>query len=103
MKAKGQVRLRKRRMKSGGWSLYLDIYQAGMRRYEYLHLYLNDERTPQDRAANAETMRLAEAVRSRRNIELQRLGAAIALTACSVTPRIWATSFCLMPKSRSFC
>lgn len=74
MKAKGQVRLRKRKMKGGGWSLYLDIYQGGMRRYEYLHIYLEEERVPQDRAANAEKLRLAEAVRSRRNIELQRLG-----------------------------
>ena len=77
MKAKGQVRLRKRKMKGGGWSLYLDIYQSGMRRYEYLRLYLNEERSPADRMANAETMRLAEAVRARRNIELQRLGAAM--------------------------
>lgn len=77
MKAKAQVRLRKRKMKGGGWSLYLDIYRAGMRRYEYLHLYLEEERTPAERLKNAETMRLAEAVCSRRNIELQRLGAAM--------------------------
>lgn len=77
MKAKGQVRLRKRRIKGGGWSLYLDIYHAGMRRYEYLRLYLNEERTPEDRLHNSETLRLAEAVRARRNIELQRLGAAM--------------------------
>lgn len=95
MKAKGQVRLRKRRTKSGGWSLYLDIYQAGMRRYEYLRLYLNDERTPEDRIQNAETMRLAEAVRARRNIELQRLGAAMPMPsekAMSVLLREWVES-----------
>lgn len=62
-------------MKGGGWSLYLDIYHAGMRRYEYLHLYLEEERSPEERQRNSETLRLAEAVRSRRNIEVQRLGA----------------------------
>ncbi len=77
MKAKGQVRLRRRKMKGGGWSLYLDIYRGGMRRYEYLRLYLNEGRSPAERMANEETMRIAEAVRSRRNIELQRMGAAM--------------------------
>ena len=69
MKAKGQVR------KNGGASLYLDIYEKGIRRYEYLHLYLTEERTPQDRNLNAETMRVAEAMRARRMIEVQREGA----------------------------
>ena len=62
MKAKAQVRLRRRKMKGGGWSLYLDIYHAGIRRYEYLRLYLAEERTPEDRQKNSETLRLAEAV-----------------------------------------
>ena len=79
MKAKAQVRLRRRKMKGGGWSLYLDIYHAGMRRYEYLRLYLAEERTPEDRQKNSETLRLAEAVAARRNIEVQRLGAAMTM------------------------
>ena len=81
MKAKGQVRLRKRQMKGGGWSLYLDIYEKGMRRYEYLRMYLAEERTPADRQKNAETLRVAEAVRARRMIELQARGAGLAVSS----------------------
>lgn len=66
-------------MKGGGMSLYLDIYDRGIRRYEYLHLYLNEERTPADRNLNAETMRVAEAIRARRMIEVQREGAGMAM------------------------
>lgn len=79
MKAKGQVRLRRRTLKNGGASLYLDIYDRGIRRYEYLHLYLNEERTPADRNLNAETLRVAEAMRARRMIEVQREGAGLAM------------------------
>lgn len=75
MKAKGQVRLRSRKLKRGGASLYLDIYHKGLRRYEYLRLYLREERTPMDRQQNSETMRVAEAMRARRMIELQRRAA----------------------------
>ena len=71
-KAKEQVRLRSRKLKGGASSLYLDIYSKGMRRYEYLHLYLREERTPNDRNLNAETLRVAEALRARAMIEFQR-------------------------------
>lgn len=79
MKAKGQVRLRKRQLKEGGWSLYLDIYSRGLRRYEYLHLYLVEERQPSDRIKNAETMRVAEAICARRMVEVQTKGVGLAL------------------------
>lgn len=79
MKAKGQVRLRKRKMKGGGWSLYLDIYSRGIRKYEYLHLYLVEERSPSDRVKNAETMRVAEAIAARRMVEVQTRGVGLAL------------------------
>jgi len=72
MKAKEQVRLRSRKLKNGGASLYLDIYSKGVRKYDYLGLYLREERTPHDRALNGETMRVAEAIRARRMIEFQR-------------------------------
>lgn len=78
MKAKGNVRLRKRKIR-GGWSLYLDIYTRGVRRYEYLRLYLAEERTPADRQKNAETLRVAEAVCARRMMELQAFGAGLAV------------------------
>lgn len=66
-------------MKGGGWSLYLDIYSRGIRRYEYLRLYLAEERTPQDRVRNAETMRVAESICGRRMIEVQARGAGLTL------------------------
>lgn len=66
-------------MKGGGWSLYLDIYLKGIRRYEYLRMYLAEERTPQDRARNAETLRVAEAIAARRMVEVQTKGMGLAL------------------------
>lgn len=72
MKAKGQIQLRKRKLKNGGYSLYLDIYNRGVRAYEYLHLYLQEERTPDDRFQNKETLRVAESMRAMRMIDLQR-------------------------------
>ena len=71
MKAKGQVQLRMKPLKKGGKSLYLDIYRNGVRRYEFLHLYLAPERTGDDRLRNEEVIRVAEAIRAKRTIELQ--------------------------------
>lgn len=76
-KAKGQVKLRTKPLKDGGRSLYLDIYRDGIRRYEFLHLYLVAERSAGDRLRNQETMRVAEAICSKRNMELQLQGNAM--------------------------
>ena len=65
MKSKEPVRLREKKLKNGNKSLYLDIYDGGFRRYEFLHLYLVDERTREDRERNNETMRVAQAIKSR--------------------------------------
>lgn len=49
------------------YSLYLDIYQKGSpRKYESLNLYLTD-----DRHLNKEVLRLAEAIKAKRQLELQ--------------------------------
>ena len=64
------VRLRGRKMPSGNTSLYLDIYADGRRKYEYLKLYLTPEATKADREKNRQTMRLAEAVRTKRAAEV---------------------------------
>lgn len=73
---KESVRLRQKEMKGGGRSLYLDIYVDGVRRYEFLKLYLLPEVTRADRERNRETLRLAESVRARRQTEVddRRLG-----------------------------
>lgn len=63
---KSIVRLRQKPTKGGGASLYLDIYVAGRRSYEFLRLYLAPERTREDRRKNKETLALAESVRAQR-------------------------------------
>lgn len=65
------VTLRKKPLKNGGFSLYLDVYRAGVRKYEYLRLYLVPENTRADKAKNKETMAFAEAVRAKRVVELR--------------------------------
>lgn len=70
-KSKEPVRLRQREMPSGNISLYLDIYANGTRTYEYLKLYLVPELTRADREKNKETLRLADAIRSKRVVELR--------------------------------
>lgn len=70
-KSKEPIRLRRRKMPTGNISLYLDIYVDGKRSYEYLHLYLIPETSRADKEKNKETLRLAEAVRAKRVVELQ--------------------------------
>lgn len=69
-KSKEPIRLRKRKLASGNISLYLDIYIDGRRSYEWLNLYLVPEKTRADKEKNKETLKLADAVRGKRVIEL---------------------------------
>ncbi len=68
---KEPIKLRHRTLTNGSKSLYLDIYIDGHRTYEYLKLYLIPERTKADKEANRNTMRVAEAVKAQRIVELQ--------------------------------
>lgn len=68
---KDPIRLRQRLCKDGSKSLYLDIYVGGVRKYEYLRLYLIPEHNSKDKQKNRETLRLAEAIRARKVVELQ--------------------------------
>lgn len=65
------IRLRKRKLKDGRYSLYLDIYHKGTRSYEYLNLYLIDETNRHDKELNKQTLALAEAVKSKRIVDFQ--------------------------------
>lgn len=65
------VALRQRRLKSGNISLYLDIYTAGRRSYEYLNLYLTGGSSRIDRENDRQTLALAEAIRAKRLVELR--------------------------------
>lgn len=69
--SKEPIRLRQRKMSTGNISLYLDIYLNGKRTYEYLKMYLIPEQTRADREKNKETLKLADAVRAKRVIELR--------------------------------
>ena len=71
VKMKEPVRLRMKPIANGNQSLYLDIYKEGKRSYEFLKLYIVPERTAQDRTANENTMKLAEAIKARRIVEMQ--------------------------------
>ena len=78
------VTLRRRELPSGKVSLYLDIYIDGDRRCEHLRLYLVPEKTREDKAANRETLRLAEDIAARRLadiLEMKRTGKVVTRTA----------------------
>jgi integrase len=60
------VTLRKRKLPSGKTQLYLDVYRFGSRRFETLGLFLDG-----DRFNNRETLKMAEAIRARRELDLQ--------------------------------
>ena len=68
---KEPIKLRMKPLKNGGQSLYLDIYFNGVRRYEFLHLYLIPEVGKADKGTNKNTLQLAEAIRAKRIVELQ--------------------------------
>jgi len=68
---KATITLRKRVLATGKTSLYLDVYEHGRRKYEYLNLYLVPEHTRADKEKNRETLRLAKAVCAKRVVEQQ--------------------------------
>lgn len=71
---KAPVQLRRKKLKNGSESLYLDIYKNGVRMYEYLKLYLNKEKTAADRAQNRRVLEIAQEICNRRIIEVQTNG-----------------------------
>lgn len=68
---KSPVKLRYKKISGGNRSLYLDIYDSGKRKKEYLKLYLIPEKTEEDREKNSKTLELAETIRAERIINLQ--------------------------------
>lgn len=72
--SKEPIRLRQRKTASGNTTLYLDIYLNGKRSYEYLKLYLIPETNRKDKEKNRQTLQLAEAIRAKRVVELQKRG-----------------------------
>lgn len=70
MNVKEPVKLRRRKLKNGNISLYLDIYYNGVREYEFLKLYLSPKRS--DREKNNQTLQLANSIKAKRIVEIQR-------------------------------
>lgn len=67
------VYLRSRPRKNGTTALFLRMNANGVRKDEYLKLYLIPERTREDKTKNRETLALAESIKAQRIIELQQL------------------------------
>lgn len=70
VKLKEPVKIRFRELADGTKSVYLDIYKDGVRRYEFLKLYLHPGRSEVIRKRNATTLAAAESLKSQRVIEL---------------------------------
>lgn len=68
---KEPVRLREKVLANGNISLYLDVYRNGRRKKEYLKLYLVPEKTKKDKELNMQTLATAQAIKGKRQIELQ--------------------------------
>lgn len=68
---KEPVRLREKKLKDGGVSLYLDIYYEGIRKYEFLKLYLIPEKSRADKERNKTTLAIANSIKAKRVIEIQ--------------------------------
>lgn len=71
MKIKEPVRLRQKKLANGNVSLYLDIYHEGVRRYEFLKLYLVEEKTRQDKETNKNTLLLANSIKAKYILDVQ--------------------------------
>jgi site-specific recombinase XerD len=60
-----RITIRQKQLSDKRISLYLDIYNMGKRRYEFLNLYLT-----KDKEQNKEIKKLAEQIRSKRELDL---------------------------------
>lgn len=68
---KEPIRLRKKTLKNGMESLYLDIYWNGKRKYEFLKLYLYPGNSPEIKKTNKENIQLANTIKGKRLIDLR--------------------------------
>jgi len=71
LKIKEPIKVRVKHLANGSKSIYLDIYMNGKRKYEFLKLYIIPEYNKSDRVRNSETLKLANAIKAQRIIELQ--------------------------------
>lgn len=71
LKIKEPIKVRTKRLMNGCQSIYLDIYMDGKRQYEFLKLYIIPENDKFDKERNHETMKLANAIKSQKIVEIQ--------------------------------
>ncbi|ADV44780.1 site-specific integrase [Bacteroides helcogenes] len=71
LKTKDPIKVRMKKLSNGYQSIYLDIYTNGKRKYEFLKLYLIPETEKEDKLRNDETLKLANAIKSQKIVELQ--------------------------------
>lgn len=71
LKIKEPIKIRTKELSNGCQSIYLDIYMEGKRQYEFLKLYIIPENDKTDKERNHETLRLANAIKSQKIVELQ--------------------------------
>lgn len=70
-KIKEPVHIRYKPLANGNKSIFLDIYLSGKRKKEYLKLHIIPEKKKADKETNANTLRLVNAIKARRIIEIQ--------------------------------
>jgi integrase len=70
-KVKEPIKIRFKELSNGTKSIYLDCYIDGKREYRFLKLYINPQNDTATQTANAENLRLANAIKADLTVELQ--------------------------------
>jgi integrase len=70
-KVKEPIKVRCKALYNGNQSIYLDLYYNGKREYEFLKLYLVPEISVANKEANKATLKLANAIKAQKIVELQ--------------------------------
>lgn len=96
---KEPIHIRRKKLKNGSISLYLDSWLAGRRHYEFLRLYLIPEKTRMDRELNKSTLLQAQRIKTERTMQLQRGGADSIFRSAS-QQRINLSEACLLVAER---
>lgn len=77
VKAKEPVRIRFKSLSNGNKSIYLDIYVNGVRKYEFLRLYIIPEVDYTAKVANENTLQAARAIQAQRVLDIANRKAGI--------------------------
>jgi integrase len=81
-KAKEPVKIRFKKLANGNQSIYLARWNGDKWDYEFLkELYIIPEKTPADKDKNTETLRLANAVKAQKIVELQNTAHGFSMSA----------------------